>query len=129
MKNIVLASKSPRRRELFDKLNLPYITYSTNIDESLDNTIELEESITLLAYNKAKDAIKHYPTSVIIAADTVVTIDKIILGKPKDTQDAFNMLKLLSGRTHKVMTGVCILMDNKMVRFCDTSEVEFYSLS
>lgn len=129
MKNIVLASKSPRRRELLCKLDLPYTSYSPNIDESLDNTKDIEESITILAYNKAKDAIKQHSNSIVIAADTIVTIDTIILGKPENTQDAFNMLRLLSGRIHSVMTGVCILSDNKMESFCDISEVEFYPLS
>lgn len=129
MKDIILASKSPRRIELFKKLNLPFSCITPDIDETMDLTFGLEKAVANLAYKKANSIIEKHPSSIIIGADTIVTISNNILGKPKDKQDAFNMLRLLSGKTHKVMTGVCILTDNRMESFCDTSEVTFHPLT
>lgn len=129
MKDIILASESPRRRELFTKLNLPFSCVSTNIDETLDLTIGLEDAVCELASRKAYSVFNNNRHSIVIGADTIVTLDNLILGKPKNKEDAIYMLRQLSGRTHKVLTGVCILYNNDKIMFCDSSEVSFYPLS
>lgn len=129
MKDIILASKSPRRIELFKKLNLPFSCITPDIDEAMDLSCGLENAVAKLAFRKANSIIEKHHNTIVIGADTIVTLENFILGKPRDKQDAFNMLMQLSGKTHKVMTGVCILTDNRMESFCDTSEVTFYHLT
>ena len=129
MKRIILASQSPRRRELMTKFNLPFDCVVADVDEHFDLTDGLEKAIINVACKKAEAVFNNYPYSVVIAADTIVTINNKILGKPRNEQDAFDMLQLLSGKTHKVLTGVCILSNDKKEYFCDSSYVEFYPLT
>ena len=129
MKNIILASKSPRRKELLKKINKPFTCISADIDETLDLSSGLEKAVINLAFRKANYVLERYENSLVIGADTIVTIDNSVLGKPRDERDAFNILKQLSGKTHKVMTGVCIITDNRMDSFCDVSEVTFFPYS
>lgn len=129
MREIILASDSPRRRELIAKLGIPYKCVSANIDETMDITLGLEDALCDLASKKAYAVYDSHKESMIIGADTIVTLDNLILGKPKNKEDAKYMLQKLSGRTHKVLTGVCILYNNEKITFCDSSEVTFYPLS
>jgi len=129
MKDIILASKSPRRIELFKKLNLAFSCITPDIDETMDLSCGLEKAVANIAFKKADSILKSHPNAIVIGADTIVTLENIILGKPKDKQDAFSMLRQLSAKTHKVMTGVCIMTENRMESFCDVSEVTFYPLT
>ena len=125
----ILASASPRRRELIKLIDENAVFVSADIDESVPNGIEIEAAPEYLACQKALFVAKEYKDDLVIGCDTSVFIDSMMLGKPKDNEDAFNMLSLLSGRTHKVITGCCIVKDGKSVSFSCTSLVKFFDLS
>ena len=122
MENIVLASTSPRRKELLEKIGLKFTIIPSNYEEKLSDNIYSDEKIENLALNKAKDVVKRVQEpSIVIAADTVVVLDNLILGKPKDKQDAFNMIKSLSGKTHFVVTAIAIIdSETKKTRVSNT---------
>lgn len=125
MKKIVLASKSPRRRELLEKCEIPFVCDPADIDETLDTSLCFEEAIKELSFQKAKEVLKRNEDSVVIGSDTIVTIDGLVLGKPKNRIQAKETLRLLQGRTHKVITGVCILSENRCFKDVSVSEVTF----
>lgn len=111
MKKIILASNSPRRKEILENLNIKFDILSPDADESsVDKTLPPELYVENLASLKAFAAAKKTVLQkIIIGADTVVALDDKILLKPKDDDDAFNMLKSLSGRAHSVYTGICVV--------------------
>lgn len=111
---IVLASSSPRRRELLELLNVDFTVVSSNADESIEKPVPPVEYVETLAVRKAKAVAESLATSedeqdvLVVGADTIVTTDGRILGKPKDAADAAAMLRSLQGRTHTVYTGLCV---------------------
>jgi len=112
---IVLASQSPRRSELLKQLGLNFIIRTSDIDESNSMGLEASELVQHLAFEKARvvaEELKLESDFIVIGADTVVVNKGNILGKPKDKQDAFNMLKSLSGEWHEVMTGIAVIDAN-----------------
>ncbi|MDX9917992.1 MAG: nucleoside triphosphate pyrophosphatase [Gudongella sp.] len=115
MKKIVLASGSPRRRELLSQLGVDFEVWRGNIKENNDSK-EAPECVAMsLALQKGLEASLHFDDSIIIAADTIVVCDDTILGKPVDADDAYRMLKLLSGREHQVITGFALIdLDRKL---------------
>jgi septum formation protein len=117
IKNIILASQSPRRRELMLLLNMPFSSENPQIEEIIDSSLSLTKAIEKIAIDKALDVFKRHPQSIVIGSDTVVVLDDLVLGKPNDEQDAIRMLKLLSGKTHKVITGVCMMSEKEKVVF------------
>ena len=126
---VILASQSPRRREIMHRHGIDVIVRPTDTDESLPDSIEPEEAVQLLSAKKALACFNSldtadFPSGLIIAADTIVYKDEII-GKPVDEEDAFRMLSLYRGTFHKVMTGVTILdIASKMHHsFCETTLV------
>lgn len=123
MKKIILASKSPRRKELLDIINIDYEIMESNCDEStvkLDNSPEVY--VQKLSILKASDVSKRVKSeALIIGADTIVEYNGKFLGKPKDKQDAYNMISLLSGKSHNVYTGICV-MNSKTKEFTSTFE-------
>ena len=129
MKKIILASGSPRRRELLKDLGLDFEIYKPDVDETkLEN--ESGENLCLrLSKLKALCGAKKYPDSVIIAADTIVEIDGKILGKPHDRDEAFKMLKTLQGREHKVITGVSVAKNEKIISQTEHTFVKFSDLT
>ena len=129
MRKLILASQSPRRKELLEKCGYPFDVIVADIDESIDSSLTLENAIQQLAYKKAKKIFDDYPDAIVIGSDTIVSINKKILGKPKDEQEAFNMLKLLSGKTHEVITGLTILTKEKKYNHVSVNKVTFYDLS
>jgi len=131
-KMIVLASGSPRRREILKEAGIKFDIITADVDETIDPNIPSYLMVQELAAKKAVEASKKCDDdSVIIGADTVVCIDDIILGKPADENDAFNMLKKLSGREHEVLTGVAIIRnkDSFMVTFYEKTKVLFKNLT
>lgn len=125
---IVLASQSPRRRELFARLGYDFTTDFADIDETLQTEISIQEAIEELAVRKAKAVeIKHHG-SIIVTADTVVVLNNEIFGKANDEKEAFDMLKKLSGHTHEVMTSICLMYKDKSFTFTSITKVEFYEL-
>lgn len=128
--NIVLGSGSPRRRELFAGLNLPFRVEVRETDEQFPPEMDLLLVPEYLARQKAQAFNEEIgPKDLLITADTIVLIDNQILGKPNDYAHAFTMLKQLSGCRHVVVTGVCITTGNGQVTFSDHTDVWFKALS
>ena len=128
IKNIILASQSPRRRELMLLLNMPFSSENPQIEEVIDPSLPLTKAIEKIAIDKALDVFNRHPQSIVIGSDTVVVCDDLVLGKPVDENDAIRMLNLLSGKTHKVITGVCMMSDHEKVVFHSVAKVTFYPL-
>ncbi len=129
MTKIILASQSPRRKQLMELAELDFEVLIADVDETNPPGMPGEEVPEFLAKKKA-DAVSHLVNeAIVIAADTVVLLDHHILGKPKDVDDAKNILQQLSGRIHKVVTGVCIRKGGKEVSFSTTTEVHFRMLT
>ncbi|MDD4777575.1 MAG: Maf-like protein [Fermentimonas sp.] len=128
---IILASNSPRRKELLSGIDVNYeFRMLPDIDESYPGTISEDEVAEYLAEKKASAYIPELRgDELLITADTIVLLDRMVIGKPVDEADAIRMLKLLSGRTHRVITGVCLASKKKKVLFSDTAHVTFGSLS
>ena len=127
---IVLGSNSPRRRELLAGLDIEFeVRTVPGIDESYPETLRPDEVPLYIARKKAEAYISSMPADeLLITADTVVWASGEILGKPKDREDAIAMLRKLSGRTHEVITGVCITTKEKTVSFSASSSVCFAAL-
>ena len=125
----ILASASPRRKELLALAGIEYAVVVSECEEILPEKILPHEAVILLAKQKAEDVFSRNSDCMVIAADTVVALGDKILGKPKDEEDAFNMLSELSGRQHTVYTGVCIMTKAKTDCFFVGTDVEFYSLT
>lgn len=126
---IILASASPRRRELLKYIAPEFEVIPADIDETLPGDVPAEKSAEYLAVQKAKHTAKQYPEATVIGSDTVVIIDDKILGKPADEADAARMLKMLSGRTHRVITGVSLARGERSDSFSCVTRVTFYPLS
>lgn len=124
---LILASNSPRRKELLGMLGYEFIVLPSDCDEStsIENPKKLVKE---LSYRKAF-AVKRDNNDTVIGSDTVVAIGKKILGKPKNKADAYNMLKLLSGKTHTVYTGVTVLNDKQAITDCISCRVTFKKMT
>lgn len=129
MKKFILASNSPRRKELLEGVGFDFQVIASDADESICEEKAPNELVMSLATLKAKSVFKNHTDSVVLGCDTVVEYNGTVLGKPKDRHDARRMLTLLSGRVHNVHTGVCIMDKNETVTFVSTVSVEFYELS
>ena len=129
MPEFVLASASPRRKELLGYLIKEFPVSPTDSDESLPEGIKAEKAVELLSKRKAEACAKKHPHAVVIGCDTVVELDGQILGKPSNELDARRMLSMLSGKTHHVYTGVCIIFQNLAHTFHVCTSVTFVSLT
>ena len=131
MKKIILASSSPRRRRILTDMGLEFEVISPEYDENISRRAFSLEIIENTALNKALSILhKTDRNSAVISADTVVIYNSIIIGKPKDYDDAIRMLKMLSNKTHKVITALCLIdteTGRKIIK-SDTSEVSFNEL-
>lgn len=125
---ILLASASPRRRELLKRAGLKFSVTSADVDETLPEGITPDKAVRYLCRIKS-DAVTADSDTVVITADTVVACDGKILGKPADEADARRMLKLLSGREHSVYTGVCLKKGKRKKLFTERTRVYFYELT
>lgn len=128
-KKYILASSSPRRKELLQYLDIDFSIDSSDIEEVLDETISNEELVMSLAYQKAWDVSKRHKDVYVLGFDTLVVLDGKPLGKPKDRMDAFTMLKSLSGQKHLVLTGCAIINNEYKDLFYDYAEVIFNKMS
>ena len=124
---IVLASKSPRRQELIRLITDDFTVASADAYETLPRPMSPSDAVMYLSEIKARPLADGKNT--VIGADTVVALEDSILGKPKDKDDAFRMLRSLSGKTHSVYTGVTIIKGEKTDTFFEKTDVEFYDLS
>ncbi len=108
MKKIILASESPRRQSLLQQLGVQFTISPANIAEDISESISPEQLVRSLAWHKARQVLQNQPEGIVIAADTIVCLEGRVMGKPIDRDDAHAMLCQLSGRTHQVMTGLCV---------------------
>ena len=128
---LILASNSPRRKDLLEKLGYEFdVVVSEYQEQSFSSDPIL--TATTFALGKAKavfENLKDKDSVVVLGADTIVYCENEIIGKPKDEKDAFNMIKKLSGKTHEVITGFCLINTDKIITDYVTSNVKFYTLS
>lgn len=129
MRKIILASASPRRKELLEQIGIEFQIETVKVEEVLSKDSTIEEAIAAIAYTKALPVFKSHEDCVVIGADTLVYLDGKVLGKPHDEQTAMDMLRQLSGRTHQVITGVALLSKGREELFSMVSDVTFYELS
>lgn len=129
MRTLILASQSPRRKELLEKTSIPFQTSVSSIDETIDPSMSPIEIVQSLAYEKAHAVFRQHKDAVVLGADTIVVFQDEILGKPKDEKDAFRMLTKLSGNTHIVYTGVALISEEQEKVFAVDTKVRFWDLS
>lgn len=126
---IILGSSSPRRKEIMESLNLKFKIVSADVDESTSES-DPEKRVIELSMRKASAVAKNLESeTIIIAADTVVYLDKEYYNKPKDKEDALRIISSLSGKTHKVYTGVTLMSKERKESFCEISKVKMKTLS
>lgn len=128
-RRIILASQSPRRKELLQQVGLTFDIVVADIDESVQANEPADAYVLRVASDKALTVARQYPDAIVIAADTTVSIDDQILTKPLDLQDAIRMWRLLSGRTHTVKTTVVMCCSNKIWHDTVTTQVDFKDLT
>jgi septum formation protein len=130
MAKYILASQSPRRKQLLEWAEVDFEVMIADTDESFPPELNPEQVAVYIARNKALAIqARINDDKIIIAADTIVVLSNDIIGKPTDRQDAINILKRLSGSHHKVITGVCIFQKEKEISFADITDVEFHPLT
>ena len=129
--NVVLASNSPRRKELLQRLGIPFkVRTLFGIDESYPDTLRGEDIVRYISRNKANAYRSSMgPDELLITADTIVYLQGEVMGKPHDADDARRMLRALAGQVHQVITGVTIIRANDRENFAVTSQVKFSDLS
>ncbi len=126
---IILASNSPRRKELIKLLDMDYEVKSAQIEEINDLSLSHEELVMDLAFQKAAAIFKDHKEDLVLGFDTLVIIDDLILGKPKDEEEAKHFLQVLSGKTHKVLTGCAIIKKGFSKSFYTKSLVTFWDIT
>ncbi|MDY5212673.1 Maf family protein [Intestinibacter sp.] len=128
---IILASASPRRKEILQNTKLKFDIEKSDIEEVVLENESPEDMVVRLAYEKAFDVAKRNTDRLVIGADTIVALDDEVLGKPKDQKEAYQMIKRLSNKTHKVITGISLinLKENKIIKDYVVSLVTFKDLS
>ena len=128
MKNLILASASPRRRELLSLFGIPFTVRVADIDEAMDPTKSPCDEVARVSCRKAL-AVERGPEDVVVAADTIVVCAGRVLGKPHSREEAVAMLQLLSGREHQVMTGCNVLCGDRRETFPEVTDLTFRPLS
>lgn len=129
MKKIILASASPRRKELLETAGVEFEICVADVDESIPEGTKPVDAAKMTAIKKALATAESHKNDIVIGADTIVVAGDKILGKPKDKADAIAMLAMLSGVEHEVITGVCIACGDNVNSFAQESKVKFYELT
>lgn len=127
-RRFILASASPRRRELLQDLQYPFEVVSADCEEYFDCTLTISSAIEQIALCKAQAVWEQYPEAVVLGADTMVCYEHQVMGKPGNRKEAYRMLKQLSGKTHTVVSGVAIVWKGKAELFHEETSVTFYDL-
>ncbi len=127
--SVVLASGSPRRKELLQALGWSFETDAPDIDESMHPEEQAEDAVVRLAEKKALVVSRRHSDSLIIAADTIVRLNSLVLGKPSDKEEALEILSMLNGKTHEVLTGVAVLRGHRRASGYERTLVEFRNLA
>ena len=126
---LILASQSPRRRDLLSMLGLEFTVVTADIDETMDEKLSVEEAVAEVCKRKAEAVAVLHPHDTIISADTIVVVDGKVLGKPRNEDHAKDMLRSLSGRSHTVMTAFCLWEKGKAVTHVEQTNLRFKPLS
>lgn len=128
---LILASGSPRRKELLQLLGIPFEVVTSHAPEVSPQQMTPVEACQLNAYRKARVVAKRFPDAIVIGADTEVSLGQKLFGKPRHINDANSMLRRLQGKTHLVITGVCILhlRKHRQCCFAEMTDVRFHRLS
>ncbi len=126
---LLLGSNSPRRNELLAQMGYEFTKVVINCDESIDEGLKPEDVAEYLAIKKSSEYSGLTKTQVLLTADTVVICDSKILNKPRNYNEAFEMLNLLSNKDHKVITGVCLKSNNKTISFSEVTEIAVDALT
>ena len=130
MQKIILASQSPRRKQLLEWAEIDFTVITSDVDEFYPSEMTVEEIPVFIAHNKAKAVQqKLNADSIVLAADTIVVVNNEVITKPSDRTHAIQILKSLSGKTHRVITGVVLLQQEKEISFVDITEVTFHTLT
>lgn len=129
MADLILASSSPRRKQLLQQIGLSFRCYSPDIDESVLLDESVDKYVQRLAETKAKAVLAQFLDATVIAADTSLGLDQKIIGKPESKQHAFDIWTALSGRKHDVLTGVCVANQTTIQSIVIRTQVEFQKLS
>lgn len=127
--DLILASSSPRRKAILEEYGYKFDIVVREVDETMSDDLSIIDNVLMVSKKKALAVTSLCENKVIISCDTIVTYEDKIYGKPKDEEDAFCILKNLSGHTHEVISGVCIIAEDKIHNFCISSKVKFKSLS
>ena len=125
---LILASQSPRRKELLGLFGLPFVIRVADIDETMNPEMSAADEVARVSRTKAL-AVPREGDDVVVAADTIVVCGGQVLGKPKDEADAYRMLRLLSGRDHQVMTGMTVLRGETALTVTEITDIHFRQLS
>lgn len=125
MKKIILASNSPRRKELMEMLGYDFEVVVSHVEEVIDDKLSFCDMVKSLALQKGQAVYETHPNCLVIGADTVVVVDDKILGKPHNQKQAQQMIEMLSNRSHIVMTAVAFISKEEQYVICDTSRVKF----
>lgn len=129
MNRIILASSSPRRKELLEREGIDFLIDASYIDEVLDETLSLEDQLIQVAYNKGLPIHQKYYDDIVLSADTTVYCNHEIIGKPKDQEDARRILQLLSDNTQYVYTSVALFYKENVVTFTEKTKVIFKDIT
>ena len=127
---LILASSSPRRKELLRQAGVPFETIPSDAAELFQGELTAREMAQINAYRKARSVAKKYPDNLVLGADTLVALENTVLGKPKTLESAFEMLEKLQGKQHQVVTAVCLLhlRSHRQRIFCEDTSVTFRPL-
>lgn len=125
----ILASQSPRRRELLSMLGLTFDIITADIDETMDAALPVDQAVAQVCRRKAEAVAKLHPDRLIVSADTIVVVEGKVLGKPHTEEEAYSMLRSLSGRSHTVMTAFCLYRDGEAETHVEKTDLRFKSLS
>ncbi|MBN8250566.1 Maf-like protein [Priestia flexa] len=128
-KELILASGSPRRKELLQQLHIPFSVHVSNVDEKVNHNYSPSEVVMDLALQKASDVATLYPNHIVLGSDTVVVYKDSILGKPASEAEAVKTLEMLSGKKHQVLTGVALVEGEQVQTFYEKTDVEFWPLT
>ncbi|MDO5540393.1 MAG: Maf family protein [Eubacteriales bacterium] len=128
MEKIILASGSPRRKELLEQAGIPFEVLVSDAEEIITKS-EPGEIVEELSWRKSELVARKYPGHTVLGADTIVVLDNRVLGKPEDKEDARQMLRTLQGRTHQVYTGVTLMRSDKIHSFHEKTDVAVYPMT
>jgi septum formation protein len=130
MQKIILASQSPRRKQLLEWAEVEFDVIVSHADESFPAELSFENAAVFIARNKALSIVNTHGNKIpVLAADTIVVCDQTIIGKPSNRQEAIEFLSRLAGNVHQVITGVCILANEQEISFADITTVSFHPLT